>query len=179
MKDLEFNKIAASILVAGLLATVAGKAADILYKTEKFEHSEEEMASVQSSEKPGGEANSAPEVIDISKLMSLANAETGKKIFKKCATCHTIDKGDKNRVGPNLYDIVGAEKAKKDGYQYSSALSEKGGKWDYDSLFAFLKKPKEFAPGTKMSFAGLRKPEDVANLIAFLRQNSDNPIELP
>ncbi len=121
----------------------------------------------------------APAGGGIAALLAAADAEAGAKLSKKCAACHSFDKGGKKKVGPNLWDIVGKAIAGGEGYKYSGALSGLGGEWTYDNLDAFLTKPKDFAAGTKMSFAGLKKAEDRANLIAFLRGRSDDPKPLP
>ena len=121
----------------------------------------------------------APAGGGIAALLAAADAEAGAKVSKKCAACHSFDKGGKNKVGPNLWDIVGKAIAGGEGYKYSGVLAGLGGEWTYDNLDAFLTKPKDFAAGTKMSFAGLKKVEDRANLIAFLRSRSDDPKPLP
>ncbi len=111
--------------------------------------------------------------IDIPGLMAKANAVAGQETAKKCISCHNFNKGEANKIGPLLWQVVGRNKASESGYSYSKALQAKGGKWDEESLFAFLRKPSEYVPGTKMSFAGLAKPEDIANVIAFLKSKSD------
>jgi len=120
-----------------------------------------------------------PAVSGIAALLAAADIDAGAKVSKKCAACHSFTKDGKNKVGPNLWDIVGKAIAGVDGYKYSGALAKMGGDWTYDSLDAFLTKPKDFAAGTKMSFKGIAKAEDRANLIAFLRGLSDNPKPLP
>ena len=126
-------------------------------------------------EKPG-----KPAAAD-SALAMLASADTGAgaKVFKKCKACHTAAKGGKNRVGPNLWDIVGKAKAGIAGFRYSGALKGLGGKWTYKDLDGFLADPKGFAKGTKMGFAGLKKPKDRAQVILYLRSLSDQPKPLP
>jgi len=104
-----------------------------------------------------------------------ADLEAGKKVFKKCATCHTVDNGGANKIGPNLWDVVGQAKAGVEGFRYSGALSGAGGTWTVADLDAFLTKPKVFMPGTKMSFAGLKKEKDRTNAIAYLASLSDAP----
>lgn len=117
--------------------------------------------------------------VDFTVLLADASAKSGAKVFNKCKACHSADEGGKNKVGPNLWDIVGHDKAAKDGFAYSEALQGLGGDWSYDDLNHFLTDPKGFAPGTKMTFAGLDKPADRAAVIAFLRSMSDNPPPLP
>jgi cytochrome c len=109
----------------------------------------------------------------------MADVAKGAEVFKKCASCHTVTQGGANGVGPNLYGTLGEEIGKgKGGYAFSDALSGKGGKWDFESMNAWLTSPKAFAPGTKMSFAGLSKPEDRANLLVYLNAQGSN-IPLP
>ena len=110
-------------------------------------------------------------------LMALADIDKGAKVFRKCKACHKVEAG-KNGVGPSLHGIVGRDIASVDGYKYSDALMEKGGKWDVEALNAFLLKPKDWAPGTKMAFGGLRKEADRASVIAWLNEQSDNPLPL-
>lgn len=130
---------------------------------------------------PETPAPEAPAIGDegVAALLAAADVAAGAKLSKKCKACHRFDKDGKNKVGPNLWDIVGNAIAGGEGYKYSGALTDMGGEWTYDNLDAFLTKPKTFAPGTKMSFSGLKSPEGRANLIAFLRSLSDNPKPLP
>lgn len=124
-------------------------------------------------------APEAPAGSGIAALLAAADSDAGAKVSKKCAACHSFSKDGKNKVGPILWDILGKAVAGGEGFKYSSALAEIGGEWTYDNLDAFLTSPKEFAAGTKMSFKGLAKAEDRANLIAFLRGLSDDPKPLP
>ena len=101
-------------------------------------------------------------------------------MFKKCAACHNADKGGANQLGPNLWGVLGEPIGKgANGFAFSEALAGKGGTWNWDNLSEWLSSPKKFAPGTKMTFAGLGKPEDRANVIAFLNAHSDSPQPLP
>jgi cytochrome c len=171
MSGLELNKIAAAILLAALIAMVVGVVANVLYKP-KLEVAQRGYQ-VEVSEAPSGDAASAPEVpVDIAQLMATANAEEGAKVVKKCLACHTLEEGGANKVGPHLWKIYGAEKAKREGFVYSKAMAAVGGIWDNENLYHFLNKPSKFMPGTKMSFAGLSKPQDIVNVIAYLKEKA-------
>ncbi len=108
--------------------------------------------------------------INLDDLMQTADALRGEKIFKKCASCHTIGKGEAAKVGPNLFGIVGRARASFSGFNYSEAMRNKGGSWDRDSIDLFITKPKDFVSGTKMAFPGLKKPQDRADVILFLEK---------
>ncbi len=113
--------------------------------------------------------------VPIASLLPTADPAKGAEVFKKCASCHSINQGGANGVGPNLYATVGEDIGKgKNGYAFSEALSGKGGKWTFDLLNTWLTKPSAFAPGTKMSFAGLSKAEDRADVIAYLNSQGSN-----
>ena len=101
------------------------------------------------------------------------------KIFKKCAACHSIEKGGANKIGPALYGVVGSKVGHVSDYKYSKALATYGKQWSFEELNGFLTKPASYLKGTKMSYAGLRKETDRASVIKYLNQNSDNPIPLP
>jgi len=129
----------------------------------------------------GGEAQPAAE--SVLPLLASADASAGEAVFKRCGACHTVEQGGPNKVGPNLWSVVDRPIASHEGFSYSSALTEfsEGGQklWTYENLDHFLASPKGLVPGTAMSFAGLSKVEDRANLIAYLRTMSDQPVPLP
>lgn len=129
-----------------------------------------------------GDASAATQAAPIEEsvlvLMASASVEKGKKAAKKCLGCHTLEKGGANKVGPNLWNVIGRNKGAAEGYAYSDALLSLGTTWTYENFNDFLKNPKEYAPGTKMSFA-LKKASDRANVILYLRENNDNPPPLP
>ena len=101
-----------------------------------------------------------------------ADLEAGKKVFRKCKACHALKVGGKSNIGPNLYGVVGREAAKIDGFKYSKAMKESGLVWDEETLTGYLTKPKEFLPGNKMPFPGLKKPEQIENVIAYIIEKS-------
>lgn len=120
-----------------------------------------------------GAAAEAP--VAIATLLPTADPAKGAEVFKKCASCHTVTQGGANGIGPNLYGTMGEGIGQgKAGYAFSDALKGKGGKWDFESMNAWLTSPKAFAPGTKMSFAGLSKAEDRANLLVYLNAQGSN-----
>jgi len=119
------------------------------------------------------------ERIDIAAIMSLGDITHGKKVFKKCAACHSVVKGGGNKIGPALYNVVGRAVGGVSEYKYSKALVTYGKNWTFEELNGFLTKPAAYLKGTKMSYAGLRKEKDRASVIMYLNQNSENPKPLP
>ena len=113
------------------------------------------------------------------KLLAVADIESGLKVFRKCKSCHTTQIGGRNKIGPNLWNIIDRPKASIANYRYSKTLRKIGGVWSYQELNEFLTNPKKFAKGNKMSFSGIKGNKDRANLIIFLRSLSDQPKQLP
>ena len=181
MSGLEVNKILASIIFAILIVTLIGHFGDLIIDTEH--HDQKETAyKIDVEEVPAGVSGveKKEEVIEpISLLLASASIENGEKLFKKCATCHNYNKDGANKVGPQLWNLINRPKANVEGFAYSKALAEYGGEWGYEELAEFLYKPKKYIKGTKMNFAGLKKVKDRADLVYFLRAQSDNPAPLP
>ena len=169
MSGLEFNKIVAAILLASLIAMIVGTVANILYKPNLEMQQRGYSVAVTEDSTPVAGDQPKEVKVDIVVLMKSANAEVGKAVVKKCISCHSFEKGGPNKIGPNLWNVYGSEKGKLNGYKFSPAMMAKGGVWDEESLFAFLHKPSQYVPGTKMSFVGLNRPEDIANVIIFLK----------
>ena len=180
MDSLEINKIIAAVLTTGIVAMFSGFVASSVVDPEELEEPvylvagaaiEEAVEEVLPEEAP------AETVVA---LLAAADAAAGQAVAKKCKACHTFDQGGANRLGPNLWGIVNRQIAGVAGFNYSPALQGlSGGEWTFEDLDAFLTKPKDYAKGTKMSFGGLKKPKDRANLIAYLRSLSDSPAALP
>jgi cytochrome c len=122
--------------------------------------------------KDGKAVKKEVKIVDLATLMQTADLDKGAKKAKKCASCHSFNKGGKAKVGPNLYKIIGKKRGSSPGFAYSKAMKAKGGVWTRESINEFIKKPKEYLPGTKMGFAGLKKPQDRANIILFLEESS-------
>lgn len=143
-------------------------AANLLYHPKKMvkrgfeiEIAADGKAVVKKEEKP----------VDLASMMKTADFDRGAKIFKKCATCHTIGRGEAAKVGPNLFGVVGRKRAAT-AFAYSEAMKAKGGAWDVESINLFITKPKDFVSGTKMAFPGLKKPQDRADVILFLEKSA-------
>ncbi len=153
-----------SFLFAMLIAVLAVLLADILYSPKTMIKRGYEIKisadgkAIKKEEKP----------VDLASMMKLADAARGAKIFKKCATCHSADNGGGNKVSPNLYGVINRKKAAVSGFSYSKAMLAKGGAWSRDDINQFITKPKDFVPGTKMGFAGLKEPQDRADVILYL-----------
>ncbi len=171
------NKVAAAILSAGLLAMLAGFITELVYTPISLEKPAYVIAAPETEAKPAAAAAAGPK--PVMPMLASASVENGKKVAKKCASCHTFDKGGANKIGPNLWDVVGQKPAQVAGYSYSSALQGMGKAWDYEELSLFLYKPKDYAKGTKMTFAGIKSDQDRADLIAYMRSLSDNPKPMP
>ena len=179
MDSFELNKIIAAILMVALLVIGLGKIADGVFHVNKPEKPGYEVEVENQSVTASAESTEIIEGIDIVAVMAQGNVESGEKIFKKCAACHSINKGGKNKIGPALYNVVGRAVGGLDNYKYSKALTSYGKEWTFEELNGFLIKPASYIKGTKMSYAGLRKEKDRASIIKYLNQKSDNPKLLP
>ena len=172
----EINKIIVAVLVTFLVVFGIGKISDLIFQTEtdvvayKVEVSTENISATTVS---------AESSIDISAFLALGDVEHGKKVFKKCAACHSISKGGGNKIGSALWNVVFRPVGSVAGYKYSKALASYGKEWSWEELNGFLIKPSKWIPNNKMGFAGLKSEKDRASVILYLNQNSDNPRPLP
>jgi cytochrome c len=162
---MEITKLVGGICGALLIFLLIQTAAHAIFDTS----SDVVAFAVEVPEGEGGGETPAEEAVDVEALMAAADPGAGETVFKKCAACHKLDGA--NGVGPHLDGVVGREIGTVAGFSYSDTMASHGGAWTPAELFAFLANPKEFVPGTKMAFAGLPKPEDRANLIAYLQQH--------
>ena len=172
--DDRFNTIAGWVLFAGIIALGSSIFAGEAFHSERPEKMGYPIEGVQEE---GAGAAAAEQPIEV--YLAKANPTHGEEVFKKCGACHNADKGGANQVGPNLWGVIGAPIGQGRGFAFSDALSKVGGTWNWDNLSKWLTSPRTFAPGTKMTFAGLSKPEDRADVIAFLNQHSDSPQPMP
>ena len=175
MDSFEINKIFAAIIVTVLLVLGINKVSDVIFHVEKpnVEGYKVEVKVVSTSQ-----ANEQSQV-DISALLALGSVEDGKKVFKKCAACHSINVGGGNKIGPKLWNVMFRPVGSVTDYKNSKALSGYKKDWNWEEMNGFLIKPSTWIKGNKMGFAGLKKEKDRASVILYLNQNSDSPKQLP
>jgi len=178
MDSFELNKILGAILGTCLIVLSTSFVAGAIFAPVM---PEKPGYAIAVKETAGGAKEAAPAPSEpIEKLLQTASVEKGAVAAKKCQACHTLEKGGPNRVGPNLYGIVGDKRGEgRGGFNFSAAMKAKGGTWTYDDLNKFITNPKGFIPGTAMGFAGIQKDSERADVIDYLHTLSDNPVPLP
>jgi len=177
MDSYEINKILGALLFTCLCLLSLNIAAGAMFAPHKPAKPGFEVAVTEQKQDAAAGAPAQQEPIE--KLLASATVEKGEAAAKKCAACHTFGKGEPNRVGPNLYGVVGRERASHAGFNYSAGMKAKPGKWTIEDLNTFLLNPKGFVPGTSMTFAGLPRGSERADVIAYLNSKSDSPAPLP
>ncbi|MDX2102502.1 MAG: cytochrome c family protein [Alphaproteobacteria bacterium] len=181
MSMMEWNKVFAAVLLAGIVfmsTMILGEKmvtpkplAQNVVRVEGAAQATETAAAA-----PAAEAALEP----VGPLLASADVAAGQVVARRCTSCHTFEKGGANRVGPNLWDIIGSDHAHAPGFAYSPVIAGmKGNPWDYEELNKFIANPRAYAPGTKMVFAGISRVQERANLIAWMRTLADTPKPLP
>jgi len=181
MDSFTFNKIAGAVLMVLLLTMGLGFVSDNIFKPPIPDDPGYRivLAAPQDSDSV---VEAVPEVVPIGERLLAASVSSGESAARKCAACHAFEKGGANKVGPALYAVLGRKPGGLDDFGYSSAMVAYGdekGEWTYDGLDNFLANPKQYIDGTSMGFAGIRRPEERADLIAYMREQADDPVPLP
>jgi cytochrome c len=177
MNSFELNKILGAILGTCLITLTLNIGANAIFAPEKPAKPGYEIAVKKGGEEKGG-AKTQEEPMEA--MMASASVEKGQQIAKQCTACHTFEKGGPNKIGPNLWGIVGDERGKdRGGFNFSAAMKAKGGTWTFGELYAFLANPRGYIPGTAMTFAGISRSQQRADVIDFLNTLSDKPLPLP
>ena len=181
MDSFTLNKAAGAVLMVLILTMGIGIVSDLIFHPTIPGTPGYEIV-VESPEDATSVVEAEPDVVPISELLLAASASEGENVAKKCSACHTFDQGGANKVGPALWEIVGRKPGGLDGFRYSSAMvtyGEENPEWTYESLDRFLAAPKSYISGTSMGFAGLRRPEERADMIAYMREQAGTPQPLP
>lgn len=177
MNSFELNKVLGAILGTCLITLALNIGAGAIFAPEKPAKPGYAIAAKEEGGEKKEEAKAPEQPIEA--LLAKASVEKGQSTAKQCQACHTFEKGGPNRVGPNLYGIVDRERASQPGFNYSAAMKGKKGKWTFDELNKFIHDPRGYIPGTNMTFAGLSREQQRADVIEFLRTHADSPVAVP
>lgn len=178
MDSYEFNRYAGATLAALVTLMFVFVLTGYLFKAEQPKEKGYIVAGVEEATTAEAPAEAGEPPLEF--FLASADAARGQAAFKKCAACHSVDKGGKNGIGPNLYGVVGASHGHSGGFAYSDAIKAKVSEpWDWASLNAWLANPKAAIPGNKMAFAGIGKPQERADILVYLNSLSDKPLPIP
>lgn len=181
MGDLFWNKIAGAVLAVLLVVMGLRTLGEELFHAEAPEEFGYPV-DLAALDMAGGEEEEEEGPVDFGLLLASADVSAGERVARRCASCHTFEQGGRNGTGPNLWGVMGADVASTEGFTYSTAMNEyaEGGtEWMYQNMYDYLENPRQYVPGTAMSFAGLRDQEDRINIIAYMRSLDSDPIPLP
>ena len=172
------NKILVSIVFAVILVLGINKITDVIYQVQKPETSAYQVNVITVASTETQKSSESSQDGDIMALFASVNAADGEKVFKKCAACHSIAEGGKNKIGPALWGVLGRTAGSYPDYKYSKAMAAYAKAWSFEEMNGFLIKPKDWIKGTKMSFAGLKNAKDRAAVILYMNENSSNPLPI-
>lgn len=179
MDSFETNKILGALLFTCLVLLTLNITAGAVFSPPKLAKPGYDIAVPEHAAEGAGKEAAPAQDQPVEVVLASADPKRGETAAKKCATCHTFNKGGPNRVGPNLWGVVNRNKAAEPGFNYSAAMKAKGGTWTFDDLYHFIAAPKVMIPGTNMSFAGVPRASERADIIAYLNTQSDSPAALP
>jgi cytochrome c len=177
MNSFELNKILGAILGTCLITLALNIGAGAIFAPEK--PAKPGYVIAVKTEGGGAKAVEKPKEVPLPVRLAKASVDKGKATARQCQACHTFEKGGPNRVGPNLWGIVGSERGEGRGFNFSAAMKAKGGKWTYDELDKFIADPRGYISGTAMTFAGIKNDQQRADVIDYLHTLADNPLPLP
>jgi cytochrome c len=177
MNSFELNKILGALLGTCLVVLSMNIAANAIFSHGKLAKPGYDIA-VPEKKSTGGEKKAAEPEVPLAERLAKADIGRGEAAHKVCTTCHTFDKGGRNLVGPNLWGVVGRKKGSHEGFNYSAGMKKMTGNWTPEDIDQFITQPKAMVPGTTMTFAGISRPQQRADIIAFLNSHSDKPLPL-
>lgn len=179
MDSFETNKILGAVLATLLFVVGVNILSGIIFTPHKAGDAGYALPIPEPEAGAGGAQAAAAQDQPLPVLLASADPAKGQSAARKCAACHTFEKGGPNKVGPNLYGVVGRPKAGHEGFNYSAAMKAKGGDWSYEEINKFVAAPKGYVPGTIMAFAGVPSGAERADILAYLRTLADTPQPLP